>query len=174
DLGADTGGSATNTPTRTNTTGATATKTNTPTGPTATKTNTPTGPTATKTSTTAPTATSSGCTLTPNNANGTRWAIPGTVQAEDYDKGGEGCGYHDADTSNQGGQYRSDGVDIESSTDTNGGYDVGYTAAGEWLNYSINVTAGTYAINVRVASNGSGGTFHVNLDGSNVSGTLTV
>jgi hypothetical protein len=34
--------------------------------------------------------------------------------------------------------------------------------------------AGTYSIDVRVASNGNGGTFHIEVDGANVTGTMTV
>ena len=42
--------------------------------------------------------------------------IPGTIQMEDFDCGGEGVGYSDKDTSNTGGQYRtSEGVEIPSS-----------------------------------------------------------
>lgn len=41
---------------------------------------------------------------------------PGRVEAEDFDWGGQGVGYSDADTSNNGGQYRpSEGVDIETN-----------------------------------------------------------
>lgn len=35
---------------------------------------------------------------------GTPWAIPGTIQNENYDNGGEGIGYHDSDPANLGGQ----------------------------------------------------------------------
>ena len=42
-------------------------------------------------------------------------AIPGTIQAEDYDLGGEGVAYHDTTAGNSGGAYRQDGVDIETS-----------------------------------------------------------
>jgi hypothetical protein len=34
----------------------------------------------------------------------TPWAIPGTIQNENYDNGGEGIGYHDSDAANLGGQ----------------------------------------------------------------------
>ena len=39
--------------------------------------------------------------------------VPGTIEAEDYDNGGEGVAYHDTVAGNQGGAYRSDDVDIE-------------------------------------------------------------
>src|SRR5262249_6816430 len=59
--------------------------------------------------------------------------VPGIIQAEDFDGGGEGVAYHDTDAVNNGGQYRNTSVDIENASDTGGGYDVGWTAGGEWL-----------------------------------------
>jgi alpha-L-fucosidase 2 len=107
---------------------------------------------------------------------GTAAVIPGTIQAENYDNGGEGVAYHDNDATNNGGQYRySEGVDVENTGDAGGGYDVGYTNAGEWMKYSVNVTvAGIYTLQARVASPGTGNTFYVELDGVNISGTITI
>ena len=108
---------------------------------------------------------------------GTPWAIPGTVQSENYDTGGEGVAYHDADTVNSGGQYRTDGVDVEACTDTGGGYNVGYTNAGEYMKYTVNVsTAGTYTVTFRVANGTTGnGSFHLqNAAGTNLSGAVTI
>src|SRR5437899_691843 len=86
-------------------------------------------------------------------------AVPGTIEAENFDAGGEGVAYHDTTAGNSGGQYRSTDVDIESSSE--GGYDVGWTAPGEWLNYTVNVaSAGSYTATLRVASPG-GGAMHV-------------
>ena len=75
---------------------------------------------------------------------GTPWTIPGKIEAENYNLGGEGIAYHDNDSTNDGGQYRvTEGVDIETCGE--GGYDVGYTNTGEWMNYSVNVLVpGTY------------------------------
>lgn len=96
--------------------------------------------------------------------SGTPAAIPGTLQAADYDLGGEGVGYHDSGPNNVGGAYRNDGVDIENSAD--GGYNVGWTAAGEWLNYTVNVaSAGSYTAQIRVAS-ANGGALHLGFNGS--------
>lgn len=99
--------------------------------------------------------------------------IPGTVEVENFDTGGEGVAYHDVDANNAGGQYRTgEGVDIEVCSD--GGYNVGWTAGGEWLEYTVNVaSAGTYDFEFRVASINSGGTFHVEFGGQNVTGTVT-
>ncbi|HEY9046939.1 MAG TPA: glycosyl hydrolase family 18 protein, partial [Ohtaekwangia sp.] len=107
--------------------------------------------------------------------NGTVRNIPGTIEAEHYDLGGEGVAYHDLSAGNSGSAFRSDNVDIEATTDTGGGYNIGWIQAGEWLEYTVQVTtAGVYTVQARVASTSAGKTFHVELDGVNISGTLTV
>ena len=113
-------------------------------------------------------------TTTETPYGGTPWPIPGTIQSEDYDNGGQGTAYNDSDPTNDGGQYRpTEGVDVEASAD--GGFDVGYTAAGEWLKYTVNVvTPGIYTMQSRVAANSATGTFHVNMDATNISGTVAV
>ncbi len=111
----------------------------------------------------------------PTPFSGVPSAIPGTIQAEDFDNGGQGVAYLDGSTGNLGRAYRTTDVDIDSTTDTGGGYYVGWMRAGEWLLYSVNVaTAGTYTLEARVASSGLGGTFHVEANGVNVSGTMSV
>ena len=47
--------------------------------------------------------------------NGTPVNLPATIQAENFDNGGEGVAYHDNDAANQGGAYRQTGVDVEAS-----------------------------------------------------------
>jgi len=102
-------------------------------------------------------------------------SLPGTIQAEDFDDGANGVAYRDNSAGNAGGQYRTSDVDIEVTSDTSGGYDVGWTSAGEWLNYTVDVAAaGTYDIGFRVASSGTGGTFHLEVNGANKTGTLSV
>lgn len=63
--------------------------------------------------------------------------VPGTIQAVDFDFGGEGLAYHDNDPENQGGQYRNTGVDIARHNE--GGYEIGWTNDGEWTKYTIDV-----------------------------------
>jgi endoglucanase len=100
--------------------------------------------------------------------------IPGTIQAENYDLGGEGVGYHNTDPVNHFGQYRSDGVSIEATLDVSGGYDVGWITPGEWLQYTVDVaTAGTYSVDFRVASATSGGTMHLSSGVTNLTGTVS-
>jgi hypothetical protein len=101
--------------------------------------------------------------------------VPGTIQTEDFDEGSAGVAYFDTTPTNSGGQYRSTGVDIESSADSGGGYNLGWVFAGEWLNYTVNVAAaGIYDVEVRVASGGSGGRFHIEVNGVDKTGPLTV
>jgi len=91
--------------------------------------------------------------------SGTPVALPGQIDAEKFDNGGEGVAYHDTTSGNSGGQFRNTDVDIEAASE--GGFDVGWAAAGEWLNYTVNVAgAGTYTVNLRVASP-SGASMHV-------------
>lgn len=98
-----------------------------------------------------------------------------TIQAEDFDKGGEGAGYHDAEAANLLGKYRAEGVDIEATGDVGGGYDVGMVRAGEWLKYTISVpTTGKYDISFRLASNGLGGSFHLEEDGVRKTGSISI
>ena len=105
----------------------------------------------------------------------TPYIIPGKLECENYKTGGDGVAYHDTDAVNEKGAYRSDGVDIEVCTDADGGYNIAAIQSGEWLAYSLNVQqSGTYNMVVRVASSGTGGTFHITFDGINKSGTLTV
>jgi beta-glucosidase len=107
--------------------------------------------------------------------NGTPAPIPGVIEAENFDNAGEGLGYHDLGPGNTGGQYRATDVDIEASTDTGNGYNVGWISAGEWLKFTVNVAAtGAYTLDVRVAANGAGGTFHVEANQVDVTGPLTI
>jgi glucosylceramidase len=108
---------------------------------------------------------------------GEPWTLPGTIQAENFDNGGNYVGYFNLDTTDQGGAtYRAPAtVGVESTSDTGGGYDVGYTKEGEWLRYTVNVTqAGIYNLQARVASLGQGGYYHVSFDGIDATGNLFV
>jgi len=101
-------------------------------------------------------------------------AVPGTIEAEDYDLGGPGVAYDDADAGNNGGSYRpGEGVDLERTTDAGSGFNVGWTVPGEWIEYALDVTAGTYDIEVRVASLVDGGTLHIEFDGNDETGPVT-
>lgn len=99
-------------------------------------------------------------------------AVPGTVEIENYDVGGQNQSYYDADTANQGGVYRKDRVDVVGA---GSGYAVGYTTAGEWLEYTVNVaTAGSYDVAATVASGLDGSSFRLFLDGVAITDTVKV
>ncbi len=84
---------------------------------------------------------------------GTAAAVPGTVQAANYDTGGQGVAYNVTSVNGSANSYRSDGVDLEVCADTGCGYDIGWTASGQWFKYTVNVaTAGTYALSLRLAA----------------------
>ena len=107
---------------------------------------------------------------------GTAAAVPGTVQAENYDTGGQGVAYNVTSTNGSANSYRSDGVDLEATTDTGGGYDLGWTAATQWFRYTVNVaTAGTYNIGLRLAApTAVTDALHIdNSAGTNLSGNVT-
>ncbi len=108
-------------------------------------------------------------------AGQTQPATPVRLQAEDFDQGAEGAAYHDATAQNEGGAYRQTGVDIYKCTDGSCGHLVGWIKAGEWLNYTADVAAaGTYTLSARVSNGAAGGTFHVTVDGVNVTGPLQI
>jgi len=105
--------------------------------------------------------------------NGVIATIPGQIEAENFDLGGSGVAYLDSDAANNGGAYRpTESVDIEASTES--GFNVGWIRQGEWLEYSINVqTPGFYRVESRVASQTNGGTYRLELNGENATGTIT-
>ena len=90
--------------------------------------------------------------------------LPGVIQAENFDKGGEGLTFHDSDSNDEGGtSYRTDneGVDIVSG---GSGYVIGYTAADEWLEYTVNFTQpGKYSYEATVSSGATGSGFTIGL-----------
>jgi hypothetical protein len=132
--------------------------------------------------------------------NGIVQKIPGKIQCELYDIGGEGIAYHDNDSVNNGsgklnpadGTYLNEfrmkeGVDISytkiGGTDDNdynfvkpemGQLYVGWTMPGEWINYSVEVTkSGKYDISMMYTSN-QGGSISLSIDGKDITGPLKI
>ena len=105
----------------------------------------------------------------------TPWPVPGLVETENYDEGGEGVAYHDKKAGNTGAVYRTDDVDIWPSNDTG---DAGYyvaVATTEWLEFTVDVaTAGQYTLYLRATTPFDGRRLHVEVDGNNVTGTINV
>ncbi|HEY3479688.1 MAG TPA: carbohydrate-binding protein, partial [Streptomyces sp.] len=108
---------------------------------------------------------------------GTPAAVPGTVQAENYDTGGQGAAYNVTSVNGNGTAYRSDGVDLETTSDTGGGDNLGWTSGGQWFRYTVNVaTPGTYTVALRLAAPSAvTGALHLsNATGTNLSGAVNV
>ena len=97
-------------------------------------------------------------------------AIPGKIEAENYNKGGAEVAYHDLNKGNEGGKFRKDDVDIYQP---NMGLAVGYAQKGEWLKYTVNVAAdGDYAITANVAGDNGTGGFVLYMDDQCISDTI--
>ncbi|MEO3406987.1 carbohydrate-binding protein [Mucilaginibacter sp. CAU 1740] len=126
--------------------------------------------------------------------------LPGRLECELYDEGGEGVAYHDTDSTNNGSgklnpangtflnEFRmKEGVDLsytktgnidnnpfnKAPRDINKLY-VGWTQPGEWINYSVKVTkSGTYPIGVLYTSNGNG-SISLDVDGKDATGPMPI
>ena len=99
--------------------------------------------------------------------------IPAEFQAEDFDTGGEGVAYHDLVAGNQGAAYRTgedvDIVAVGSSRVVNN------IQTGEWLEYTVTLSkSGSYRLETLASSALNGGRWHIEVDGVNVTGPVTV
>jgi hypothetical protein len=137
---------------------------------------------------------------TRNVYNNSIQQIPGKIQCEFYDMGGEGVAYHDADSMNNGSgklnpangtllnEFRmKEGVDIsytkERDIDNNpfnlveplmGQLYVGWTVPGEWINYTVKVNkTGTYTVGLMFTASGDG-RIALSLDGKKLTNEIVV
>ncbi|MCP5533008.1 MAG: immunoglobulin domain-containing protein [Akkermansiaceae bacterium] len=91
--------------------------------------------------------------------------LPGSIEAEDFDRGGPGVAYSDTSAGNEGLAYRPDeDVDIEPNEAPEGGEPAGHHVTfiepGEWLEFSVIVAeAGVFRPSVRIRAPDSGGTW---------------
>ena len=91
--------------------------------------------------------------------------IPGIIECEDFDAGAEGMSFHDSDYVNEGDvkDYRDNGGGVD-LVKGNGGTVIGYTAQGEWLDYTVNVAqAGEYEYEATVSSGNDGAAFSLSV-----------
>lgn len=111
--------------------------------------------------------------------------VPGVISAVDYDIGNQGLAYYDNDYKrvrwdvwqpwNDGGEYRNDGVDIETKSAALNDYDIGWIEDGEWLSYTVNVLYNSnYKIICKVASTNASGRFRLLVDDTDKTGQLSV
>lgn len=108
--------------------------------------------------------------------SGVPHAVPGIIEAEDFDNGGPGVAYFDTTSGNVWDELRTtEDVDIEDCSE--GGYNIGYTDSGEWLNYTVDVaSAGDYEIRVRAAINNTdidASAYRIEVDGLDATGTVS-
>jgi len=144
-------------------------------------------------------------TFAQENYKGKAWndsiqQIPGKIQCELYDQGGEGVAYHDKDSINNGSgklnpangtflnEFRmKEGVDISytKSNDVDKNpynlveplweqFYVGWTEPGEWIKYTVKVNkTGTYKIGIMYTASGDG-SISMDLDGKQLTGELII
>lgn len=100
--------------------------------------------------------------------------LPGTVEMELYDEGGEGMAFHDSDDKDEGEAFRTeDGVDIEEFE--TGKYALGWTANGEWVEYTLDVKyTDSYTWTAYAASGSDGSAFKLYIDDKAISETIKV
>lgn len=93
--------------------------------------------------------------------------LPGKLEAENYDLGGQDVAYNDINPEDAPKNlYRSDNAGVDSSA---GAYFYGWTQNGEWVKYSIFANAsGEYDFKARVASGVDNSGFSLLLDGAEV------
>lgn len=126
--------------------------------------------------------------------------IPGKIECERYDEGGQDIAYYDTDSINNGsGNLNSDDgtylntFRIKESVDIsytkareidNNPFNivepqmnqlyVGWTKKGEWINYSVEIKqAGTYQLSLMYTANADG-KIAISVDGKDISGPLLV
>ncbi|SHK49355.1 carbohydrate-binding protein [Fibrobacter sp. UWB12] len=105
--------------------------------------------------------------------------LPAKIEAEHYDipgvgRGGDVDSYSDNDSENQGdAKFREDlGVDI---VEGGSGKAIGYTASGEWLEYTVEVPEdGDYAIKASASTGMESASFCFLADGKAIGDTITV
>ncbi|MBP5457474.1 MAG: carbohydrate-binding protein [Paludibacteraceae bacterium] len=103
--------------------------------------------------------------------NGTPASIPGKIEAEEYDFGGQGVAYSDEDSENRGEAFRNDGVDIYAAAT---GYSIGYNQEGEWVNYTVDVKeTSKYTVSISAATDNASASFQLLIDGKAVTGDIS-
>lgn len=97
-------------------------------------------------------------------------ALPGRVEAENFDIGGQNAAYNDLDVTNRGGAGRDEAVDLWPIVGEPGGITVGTTRDGEWLEYTLEAAnGGIFDFDLRVATGAADpGAIEVSIDGRSV------
>lgn len=100
--------------------------------------------------------------------------VPCRIQAENYDRGGEGIAYH-IHTQRVNTLFRKDAVCIMKNNDLNLGYKVANLEKGEWLEYSVTVSEhGAFYFTVRLRGLEENTAFTIDVNTQIVSGLIEV
>lgn len=99
--------------------------------------------------------------------------LPGLLEAEDYNSGGQGVAYLDNTEGNSGGEYRDEDVDIRLLP--HGGYAIESFEQGEWLKYNVDISEeGNYGLDLVVSSTDDNAQVKLKLDDEAISDTITI
>jgi hypothetical protein len=103
------------------------------------------------------------------------FVITGTIESEQFDRGGQDVSYHGNGGNTVTNDYRPSGMQIVTNTaDRGAGFIVDNLRSNEWLKYTLDVrVAQNYAVDVRAAGLGTGGVFHVEFATNATSGAYT-
>lgn len=100
--------------------------------------------------------------------NGVPTPIPGKIEAEEFDYGGQDVAYNDMEAENKNNGARKEGVDA-------GDTYIGYTQKGEWIKYTVNVEkSDSYTMEASVASGGDGSSFQLYMDNKAITEEIKV
>jgi len=100
--------------------------------------------------------------------------VPGRIQAENYDTGGEGVGYSTRRGDWGSAAPRKDSMDIGGDIAASGGYYIGWTDASQWFRYTLSVaTAASFTLGF-VVNSAWNSAVHATMDGVDVTGSVTL
>lgn len=100
--------------------------------------------------------------------HGTPASIPGKIEAEEFDFGGQDVSYYDNDSENHNGGDRNEWVDMSNTA-------IGYTQKGEWIKYTIEVDkSDEYKVEAYVASGSDGSSFQLLMDDKEITDIISV
>jgi hypothetical protein len=108
-------------------------------------------------------------------ANGAPAAVPGSIQVEAYDQDDEQAGSFLPDDGNGPAGDMDYNYPQVLSMPGNESNDYVPVIGGQWLNYTVDIaSSGTYTITANVASASAGSTFHVEIDGADKTGPISI
>jgi hypothetical protein len=116
--------------------------------------------------------------------SGTPFSIPGTIEAEHFDNGGEGVSWHDATPGNIKGDYPDrDGIDVDVKSIAGGDlgeYAIAFTQVDkdgmpEWVEYSVYANE-TMTVDITLSTTTAldERACHIEIDGIDVTGNINI